>query len=76
LGGEGLNQLDLFLAEGPRLSAPQTQEADNSSFPQQGDAERSAHADKILQPWTVVFGVGQDIRNVDRAAFDYGAPEK
>ena len=75
LVGKRLHQLDLPGAERARFSTLQGEDADNGPLPHQRHGQPRAHADKVLQPRTVIFGVSHHVRNVHRAAFEYCAPE-
>src|SRR6185295_16776794 len=78
LVGECLDELDLLVAKGPRISALQGEDADDGSFTHQRNAESAAYVDdtgEILKPNLVEVGIGQKIGNMGRAAVEYGPPE-
>src|SRR5262249_28975094 len=75
LVSEGLDQFNLLLTEAPRLITNNSKDADDLPLAHEGHPEPCSHADHVGRVWFFVFGVDQEIRNVDRAALDERAPE-
>src|SRR5262249_42144850 len=79
LVGECCHQLDLLVGERPRLPAEQSKDTDNCSIPQQRNTKATPYIDDpgvIPMPSRVEVGIGQKIRNMYCAAFEYCAPEE
>ena len=76
LVGEGFDQLDLLVGEWLDGRACQRDHADRMSFAQQRHAQHGAEAADLLRFGPDVFRIGQTVREVNRARFQRGAPDK
>jgi hypothetical protein len=65
LVGEGPHQLDLFIAEGLDLRPPDRDDSDDGGFPEHRDGEDCADLFAALTRSPTVFGVRQDVRDVN-----------
>ena len=70
LVGEGLYQLDLFVGEGLDPRPPDHDHSDDGRFPEHRHGEDCADLVASLTRGPTVFGVRQDIRDVNGAAFE------
>jgi hypothetical protein len=76
LVGEGRDQLDLPCAERARHVARKRDHSDRRAFAQQRHAEHGAVVANRHRLRPGVLGVGKDVRNVDRGAFQGDAPHQ
>jgi hypothetical protein len=76
LVGEGPHQLDLFIAEGLDLRPPDRDDSDDGGFPEHRDGEDCADLFAALTRSPTVFGVRQDVRDVNDPAFEDGSPDR
>ena len=72
---ERFHQLNLLLGEGPGLLSLQGENPNHGPLPHQWHTKPSSDADKLLQPRAVVFGIGDDVWDVGRAAVKNGTAE-
>src|SRR5262249_10374295 len=70
---EGFSQLDLLLGERPYGRARQGEYADWISFAQQGNRKRGAKSSYFLSFRPSVFGVGENIGDMNCSAFKRSA---
>src|SRR5262249_34793257 len=75
LVSEGLEQLDLLLAEGLDLGAPYKHRPDERPRPEERDTDDGAEASQSLIFGKSILGVGQDIENVNRLALEGDPPD-
>ncbi len=75
LAREVRDQLDLLFGEGPHLSAPHGDDADQVRLPQQRDGQHRAGA-LVLEDHGREPRLHADIRDVDRAALQSGQPRR
>ena len=68
LVGEGGDQLNLLVGEGPYRVSPQGDYANRPSFSQERNAKDRAKAAKLLG-FARVFGIGQNVGDVSDFAF-------
>jgi hypothetical protein len=76
LVGERHRQLDLLLGEGPNGLALQVDHADGRSFAQQRNAQHGSYSADLCSLLHLVFGIVQNIVNVNDFALDQSSPDK
>ncbi len=72
---EGFEQFDLLLAESSWLCAYHGQGANDRAFAKKGHADSGPYAGGSWLIGALELGIGNDIRNMDRATFNDRPPE-
>src|SRR6516165_10661637 len=75
LVGEGGGQVDLLVGEGANGLTHQDDSADRMALAQQRYAEDRAIPDLLLRFPKSIFGISQDIGDLNRFAFEYRSPD-
>ena len=75
LVGEGLEQFDLLRTEGPWFCADYDKSADDKSLAQKRHADSRPYSGSARLVRALEFRIGDDVRNVNGAAFDQRSPE-
>src|SRR6516165_10266124 len=75
LVGEGRRQVDLLVSEGANGIAHKDNGADRMALAQQRYAEDRAIPDLLLCFLKSIFGISQDIGDLNRFAFEYRSPD-
>ena len=75
LVGEGGRKPDLLIGEGSDLQTLQDQHADGDQFPQQRKGKNASRSGDFLDVGARIFGIAQNVGNLDRAAFQHRPSE-
>src|SRR5262249_50674680 len=74
LVGEGCHQLNLLVSKWTRGATAQRDNADWFSFSKEWDAENGAIVANFLALYEFVFGINQNIGNMDDAVLEHDPP--
>ena len=75
LRGEGVGERDRLVVERVDLVAPERDDAEDALVDQHRHAEQGADAAELARPVPLVVGVGEHVRDLDRAALQADAAD-